>query len=318
MRKSSFPVLVTVLLGFAGYAYSQNVITTTTTRVVTVQPTTVTTEVTVSGTTGTVTLEIPGFLLIMETREPGRQCTVYFTAQQPPSVWVIPGTTFAGTTFSTVINQQTFATTATAVEGGTTVTTTGMETVQIATQGITMPMPIWGVGREFCERVTVTDIITYIVQTVPATVRVAFEGFTFAGTTMSLELPDLGITTTLTLTKTITGTTERFTTSFPGTSYTTVQVVQPTTYRETVTRPGTTYIETYTTVITLTETPTRTTPTAATTAQTTPTQTTAVATPTPTQTAATPPASLPLDLLVPAIALAVIIVVAVFALRLRR
>jgi hypothetical protein len=292
MRKSSFLVLVIVLLGFAGYAYSQNVITTTTTRVVTVQPTTVTTEVTVSGTTGTVTLEIPGFLLIMETREPGRQCTVYFTAQQPPSVWVIPGTTVAGTTFSTVINQQTFATTATAVEGGTTVTTTGMETVQIATQGITMPMPIWGVGREFCERVTVTDIITYIVQTVPATVRVAFEGFTFAGTTVSLELPDLGITTTLTLTKTITGTTERFTTSFPGTSYTTVQVVQPTTYRETVTRPGTTYIETYTTVITLTETPT--------------------------QTAATPPAGLPLDLLVPAIALAVIIVVAVFALRLRR
>jgi hypothetical protein len=251
-------------------------------------------------------------------REPGRQCTVYFTAQQPPSVWVIPGTTFAGTTFSTVINQQTFATTATAVEGGTTVTTTGMETVQVVTQGITMPMPIWGVGREFCERVTVTDIITYIVQTVPATVRVAFEGFTFAGTTVSLELPDLGITTTLTLTKTITGTTERFTTSFPGTSYTTVQVVQPTTYRETVTRPGTTYIETYTTVITLTETPTRTTPTATTTAQTTPTQTTAVATPTPTQTAATPPAGLPLDLLVPAIALAVIIVVAVFALRLRR
>jgi hypothetical protein len=318
MRKSSFIVLVIVLLGFAGYAYSQNVITTTTTRVVTVQPTTVTTEVTVSGTTGTVTLEIPGFLLIMETREPERQCTVYFTAQQPPSVWVIPGTTVAGTTFSTVINQQTFATTATAVEGGTTVTTTGMETVQIATQGITMPMPIWGVGREFCERVTVTDIITYIVQTVPATVRVAFEGFTFAGTTVSLELPDLGITTTLTLTKTITGTTERFTTSFPGTSYTTVQVVQPTTYRETVTRPGTTYIETYTTVITLTETPTRTTPTATTTAQTTPTQTTAVATPTPTQTAATPPAGLPLDLLVPAIALAVIIVVAVFALRLRR
>jgi hypothetical protein len=318
MKKSSFLVLVIVLLGFAGYAYSQNVITTTTTRVVTVQPTTVTTEVTVSGTTGTVTLEIPGFLLIMETREPGRQCTVYFTAQQPPSVWVIPGTTFAGTTFSTVINQQTFATTATAVEGGTTVTTTGMETVQIVTQGITMPMPIWGVGREFCERVTVTDIITYIVQTVPATVRVAFEGFTFAGTTMSLELPDLGITTTLTLTKTITGTTERFTTSFPGTSYTTVQVVQPTTYRETVTRPGTTYIETYTTVITLTETPTRTTPTATTTAQTTPTQTTAVATPTPTQTAATPPAGLPLDLLVPAIALAVIIVVTVFALRLRR
>jgi hypothetical protein len=318
MRKSSFLVLVIVLLGFSGYAYSQNVITTTTTRVVTVQPTTVTTEVTVSGTTGTVTLEIPGFLLIMETREPGRQCTVYFTAQQPPSVWVIPGTTVAGTTFSTVINQQTFATTATAVEGGTTVTTTGMETVQIATQGITLPMPIWGVGREFCERVTVTDIITYIVQTVPATVRVAFEGFTFAGTTVSLELPDLGITTTLTLTKTITGTTERSTTSFPGTSYTTVQVVQPTTYRETVTRPGTTYIETYTTVITLTETPTRTPPTATATAQTTPTQTTAVATPTPTQTAATPPAGLPPDLLVPAIALAVIIVVAVFALRLRR
>jgi hypothetical protein len=86
MKKSSFTVLVIVLLGFAGYAYSQNVITTTTTRVVTVQPTTVTTEVTVSGTTGTVTLEIPGFLLIMKTREPGRQCTVYFTAQQPPSV----------------------------------------------------------------------------------------------------------------------------------------------------------------------------------------------------------------------------------------
>jgi len=312
VRISVLLVFFLIILGLTGYAYSQNIITTTTTRIVTVQPTTIVTEVTVSGTTATVTLQIPGFLLIMETREPGRQCTVVFTAQQPPSILVFPGTTITGTTFSTAITQQTFATTATMVEGGTTATTTGIETVQIVTEGITLPMPIYGVGREVCERVTVTDIITYIVQTVPATIRVAFEGFSFPGTTVSLELPDLGISTTLTLIKTITGVTERFTTSFPGTSYTTVQVVQPTTYRETITRAGTTYVETYTTVITVTQTPTPT-PSPITTPTTTPT--TPVQTPT---TTAQPVGGLPLELLIPITALAVIIVVVALALRLRR
>jgi len=301
MRLPVLLVLIFVFLGLIGYVQSQNVITTTTTRVVTVQPTTIVTEVTVSGTTGTATIQIPGYLLIMESREPGRLCTVYFTAQQPPDVLVFPGTTIPGTTFSTVINQQTLATTATVVEGGTTVSTTGIETVQIVTEGFTLPMPIYGVIREYCERVTITDIITYIVESVPATIRVVFEGFTFPGTTMTVDLPDLEIATTFTSIKTKTGVTERFTTSFPGTFFTTIQAVEPTTYMETVTRPGTTHVETYTTVITLTQT------TPATAATTTPITQTGV------QTAPQQVGGFGLDLIIPMAFTAVILVVVVVA-----
>ncbi len=89
-------VLLAVMLGFVGYAYSQNVVTTTTTRVVIIQPTTFVTEITVSGTTLTATVQVPGHLIIVDTNEPGRLFTITFTPR-PQNVVVIPGTTVSGT-----------------------------------------------------------------------------------------------------------------------------------------------------------------------------------------------------------------------------
>ena len=317
MRISVLLVFFLVLLGLAGYAYSQNVITTTTTRVVTVPGTTFVTETVISGTTVLATVQIPGFLLIIEDRVPDQVCTVYFTATQPPSVIIIPGATIPGTTFSTVVSQKTYAVTNVYAEGGATSTRTGVENVQVVFMGFTTRLPLYGIVREFCERITVTGVYTVIVDTVPATLRFAFEGYSFPGTTLSLtmQLPSEFLVTTM-FTKTKTGTTERFTTSYPGTYTTVREVVSPTTIRQTVTSPGTTYVETYTTVITLAQTTT--TPTTPTTPATT-TPTTA----TPTQTIATktttpqPAAGFPIDLLLPAVAIAVVVVVVVIALRLR-
>ncbi|MEM3096099.1 MAG: hypothetical protein QXV62_03775 [Nitrososphaerota archaeon] len=248
--------ILLIVLGFAGLVYSQSVITTTTTRLVTVQPTTYITETTISGTTIVATLQIPSYTLLMEVRSPDQTCTVTFTAQTPPAAITIPGTTIAvpGTTISTVFTVQSIETTMTEVEGGTTVTTTGFEMLPIVTEGLTLTMPVYGVGSEFCDQITVTNIVTYMVDSVPATIIIAFEGIstTFGGTTISMEFPELDLTTTML--RTNTGVTERFTTRFPGTFYTTTQTIQPTTIRETVVRSGTTSTELITIIMTLPQT----------------------------------------------------------------
>ncbi len=156
---------------------------------------------------------------------------------------------------------------------------------------------------------TVTNTITYIVETARATLLVAFGGFTLTGTTITMPFTIEIPLTTVTKTTSREGMTTRFMASFPAFYTTIVEEVQPTTRRETITRPGTTYVETYTTVITLTQTTTgqaTTTPTGQVTQATT-TPTTSPPTRT-TATAPQPAAGIPIDLLLPVAAIAVILV----------
>ncbi|MEM4185940.1 MAG: hypothetical protein QW801_01520 [Candidatus Caldarchaeum sp.] len=140
-RLKALGIIVLVLIGLMGYVHSQTVITTTTTRVITVQPTTYTTETTISGTTIVATVQVPGYVVVVEERRPGQVCTYTFTAQAPPSVIAIPGTTIhiPGTTFSTVFTLQSYATTVTRVEGGTTVTVSGVENLPVVVGDLTTP-----------------------------------------------------------------------------------------------------------------------------------------------------------------------------------
>jgi len=316
---SSVLALLLVSLGLVGYAYSQAVVTTTTTRVVTVPPTTYVTEVTVSGTTALVTIELPGFILAAEHYDPGRVCVVYFTVQQASGVVEIPGITVLGTTTRAVLERMTVVTTVKSVVGGTTSTYTGYDVFETVVHGVTLLYPAYGVKREVCEAVTVTDIITFLVTTAPATVLLAYQGFTFPGTTVTIDLDIEVPRTTVTRTTSYEGLTTSFMYYFPGTTTVHFEVVNPTTWRETVTRPGTTYVETYTTVITLTQTTTTaratTTPIGQVTqGTTTPTMSTPTRT---TATAPQPAAGLPIDLLLPVAAIAVILVAVVIAFRFR-
>lgn len=309
---TAFSILVLSIVGFTGFVYSQTVITTTTTRLITIEPTTYTTETTIGATTIVATYEIPGYTLIMEIRSPDQTCTIVFRALEPPGAITIPGVTIAqpGTTISTVFNVQSLVTTVLDVEGGTTSTTTGLQFMPIVTEGLTLTMPVYGVSLQFCDRITITNIITYIVDTVPATIVIAFEGIstTFAGTTIEMELPEIDLTTTMT--RTNRGTTERITTSFPGTSYTTTQTIEPTTIRETIVREGTTRTEVVTIMLTMTQT---TTPTAATT---TPRQT--ITPPGTTQMMAGPSAGMWLGIAILVVLLVVAVSLAALVLRTRR
>ncbi|MEM1942481.1 MAG: hypothetical protein QXO30_01280 [Candidatus Caldarchaeum sp.] len=314
-RLKVFGIIALVLIGVIGYVHGQTTITTTTTRVITVQPTTYTTETTISGTTIIATVQVPGYVLVIEVRQPDQVCTYTFTAQAPPSVITIPGTTISipGITFTTVFTQQSYATTVTRVQGGSTATRTGIENMPVVVGGFTMTMPVYGQIREICSIITITDILSYVLQTVPATVVVAVGGFstTFTGTTFTLTGVYPTITLTTTGVSTVKGTTERRSITFPGTFFTTTEVVSPTTLKKTEVVPGTTRTETITTVITLQQT---TSP-----ATTTPTPTTGVATqPQTTFQTITQPAQAPaLDILIPIAAVIVVVIVVILALRLR-
>jgi len=306
-----------ILAGFV-FAHAQNVITTTTTSVITIQPTTYTTEITISGTTIIATVEFPGYTLIAEIREQDRTCTITFTATQPPNTIAVPGTTIAipGTTWSTVINEATVVTTVTVVEGGTTFTRTGIEPITLP--NIPFPIPAYGVIREVCAIVTDTEIYTYIIETAPATVRIAFQGFTtaFQGTTITIEqggdFPT--INTILTYTTVRPGTTDRYTQTQRGYTSTESRIVTPTTVRTTVVREGTTITEVITTVITVgspTDTGPRTTQATTSPAQTTQPQTTPAQT-TPTQTAPSQGPEFNILTIATIAAFGIIVVVAVF------
>lgn len=304
-------LIVLLGLGFISYVESQSIITTTTTRIVTIPPTTYTTTTIVQGTTVVATVQMPGYTIIMEIREPSQTCTIVFRAQQPPTVMTIPATTIAvpGTTFSTVFTIREFATTMTEVTGGTTAMRTSFEPMPVVTYGYTVTMPLYGVITESCNAVTITEIIRYILDSAPATVRYSFEGITttIPGTTITMQgLPTVDLQTTYTTVKP--GTTYGMTSRVEGIFYTTTQIATPTTITRTIVSPGTTVTETFTTVITLqltTPTPTTQTPTP-------------TATPTQTQTLTTPSGFSVTELLIPVAAIVVVLAVVLMALRLRR
>ncbi|MCX8201082.1 MAG: hypothetical protein N3H84_03145 [Candidatus Caldarchaeum sp.] len=315
--------VVLLAVGLLGYVESQQVITTTTTRVVTIPPTTYTTQTVIAGTTIVATVQMPGMTIVYEVRQPDQTCTVVFTAQAPPRVVAIPGTTFVmtGTTFSTVFTQSRYTTIFTYVEGGTTLVTTGLRDFPVTTFGMVMTMPVYGAIREFCNRITITQLVEWAFASVPATYVTAEPGTTisFQGTTYTAEaVPRIDLTTSYTEVRP--GTTNRETVTFPPTAYTTRQTVTPTTVRQTVVSPGTTITQTITTVITVQQqttptTPRPTTPTTPTTpAQTTPTTprpTTPTTTPTPTGFGLT-------ELVIPVAVIVVLLAVVLIALRLRR
>jgi hypothetical protein len=291
-------VALFILLGIASYAHSQNVVTTTTFRTVTIPATTLLTTITIGETTQEVRIELPPVTFIAERRVPDMACIVTFTAQQPPSVIVIsyPGTTIRGTTTTATFpaTLRTFTTTQFETVGWTT-TRTGIEAVPITTEvlGFTtaLPLPAYGIGVEICGPATITHILTYVFEADPRaammTVKVgdvAIPGFT-------QTIPNMGLVTTtatFTITRTYPGTTESFSTRFSGLFHQTISYVQPTIEVRTITKPGTTYVETYTTVVTLEQTITKPATTTPHPTATTPT-TTLIPTTTPTETRAAEP-----------------------------
>jgi len=288
-----------ILLGIASYAHSQNVVTTTTVRTVTIPATTLLTTITIGGTTQEVRIELPPITFIAERHVPNMTCIVTFTAQQPPSVIIIsyPGTTIRGTTTTATFpaTLRTFTTTQFETVGWTT-TRTGIEAVPITTEvysGFTtaIPLPAYGVGIEVCGPVTITHILTYIFEAEPraAMMTVKVDDVAIPGFTQTI--PNMGLVTTtatFTITRTYPGTTESFSTRFSGLFHQTISYVQPTIEVRTITKPGTTYVETYTTVVTLEQTITKPATTTPHPTATTPT-TTLIPTTTPTETRAAEP-----------------------------
>ncbi len=266
--------LALLFLGFLATGVAQQVITTTTTTVITLPGTSYTTTMTLGGEGGTAIVQYPGYVVINVERRPDQTCVLVITPLEPPTEQVIevPGQTisFPGTTFvfSTVLTDPTYVTAGERVEEGYTTTRTGMDFYEIATtysmDGFTttvvMPIPVYAEVVETCEAITVQFENTFIVETVPATVFIAWEyegtTFTIPGTTFTIT-QEIGTFTVLPPTTRTTvreGTTETFSTSEPGTTYTTTVSIEPTTITTVVEEPGQVVTSTITTVITLEET----------------------------------------------------------------
>ncbi len=237
----------------------------------------------------------------------------------PETVISFPGTTISvpGGTFSTVVNQATYVTSLIETHAGWTMTYTGLgpglrTTISIGPLVTTMEIPAYGELREVCGPEIIRQIMTIILERAPATVLIAFPGLTMTlpGATytmpgMTLEIEEF----TTTYTSVLAGAT--YTTTYTVTGMTIQSTVQmpPTSYVTTVISPGgvsTVYVI-YTT--TLAEETTPTTTTAPTTTAPPP-----VTTPTTTEAGAAQPID-PLVLAVIGVAIAVVVVAVVFALR---
>jgi len=266
--------LALLFLGVLATGVAQQVITTTTTTVITLPGTSYTTTMTLGGEMGEATVQYPGYIMINVEKRPDQTCIIVINPMEPPTEQVIefPGQTIAmpGTTFvfSTVLTNPTFVTVGESVEEGYTTTRTGMDFYEFATtysiDGFTttvfMPIPVYGEIIESCESITVKFENTFILETVPATVFIAwgFPGTTFIipGTTYTVtqELGDMTVPPPTTKTTTRKGTTQTFSTSTPGTTYTTTVSMEPTTITTVIEEPGQVITSTITTVITIEET----------------------------------------------------------------
>ncbi len=332
-------VLLVIIMGLAGPAISQRIETRTSTVVTTLPPETITTTIVAEGGVVTATIQFPSFMVIQYVDESGRTCTVVFKAfrEIPETVISFPGTTISvpGGTFSTVVNQATYVTSLIETHAGWTMTYTGLgpglrTTISIGPLVTTMEIPAYGELREVCGPEIIRQIMTIILERAPATVLIAFPGLTMTlpGATytmpgMTLEIEEF----TTTYTSVLAGAT--YTTTYTVTGMTIQSTVQmpPTSYVTTVISPGgvsTVYVV-YTTTLAEETTPT-TTGTTKPIEATTPTTTTAptttapppVTTPTTTEAGAAQPAAQPIDPLVLAVigvAIAVVVVAVVFALR---
>lgn len=104
----------------------------TTTTVITLPETTKTTIITKPGTTGVVTVVHGGFRIIHIEKRPDQECIIVVEGE-PKSVITIPGASFPGMTTVYTIPQTVYELTLTQVEGGTTLTRTGVDYVTVET-----------------------------------------------------------------------------------------------------------------------------------------------------------------------------------------
>lgn len=229
-------ILCVLSIGFA-----QQVVTMTTTTVITYPPSTTTEVVRMPGMTGAATMIYGGYRLIYIEIRPDQEC-VMVVRGEPVREITIPGMTFPGVTTAYTIPAATYETTITRVEGGTTLTTTGMDYVEVLTTismgpvstVFSMPAPIYGEIMKYCRVITLT-IINRFEAGEPLTISIAMPGYTMSGTVITI--PELFITEPVTVTKT---------TTIPGTTYTTTYEERGRTIVTTITSPGTTTTKTIT------------------------------------------------------------------------
>ena len=234
-------IVVAVVLGLLSIGIAQKVIVVTTTTVITLPGTTKVTTIVKPGTTSVATIVHGGYRIVRIEMRPDQECVIVVEGE-PRSVITVPGASFPGTTAVYTIPKTVYETTITRVEGGTTLVTTGADfatmetTIKIGpiTTVMMVPVPIYGEIREYCQRITITIVNRFEVNE-PTTWVVAFPGFTFKGTVVTI--PTLLITGPITVTRT---------TTKPGTTYTTTIEKAGTTVVKTVKRPGTTITKTIT------------------------------------------------------------------------
>ena len=251
-------VLAISVLGVISIGIGQQVITTTTTTVITYPGTTYTTVISEPRTTLVETLVKGGYRIIYAEAKPDQECVLVVEAS-PVTVVTIPGMTINPTTIVYTIPATTYETTMTKVEGGTTITTTRGEVLEEATTvtmrpittAFTMPIPVYGKVIEYCKVITVTLVYRYEAsQEIAATVTAP--GYTFEGAVITYP--------TVLFTQPVTTT---ITTIRPGTTHTETYEEKPETIVTTIVKPGTTKTETIvspgstvTKTITYTTTPT--------------------------------------------------------------
>ena len=233
--------IIAIVLGFLSVGIAQQVKVVTTTTVITIPGTTEVVTVTKPGTTGAATLVRGGYKFIYIEKSPDQECVIVVEGQ-PKTVVTIPGVSFPGMTTVFTIPKTVYETTLTRIEGGTTETRTGVEYLTLettATMGpvttvIAIPMPVYGIIKEYCEQITVV-MVNRFEASEPMTQTIAIPGFTQEGTVMTI--PTMPFTMALTVTKTVTK---------PGTTYTTTIENPGTTIITTVSAPGVTTLTTIT------------------------------------------------------------------------
>ena len=253
LEKFFSPLILSLLiLGTLSIGLSQQIITTSSTTLITIPETTLTTVISKPGTTKTVTIVHGGYRVIYIEKRPNQEC-VLVVKGTPIKAATMPGTTVVYT-----LPASTYETTIIRTEGGTTLTTTRPEVVeQVVTVGVppvvvtmTASVPVYGEVLEHCQVITVT-IINRIEASEGATVLVAFPGFTLKGTVFTI--PTLLATQPVTTTKTMTKTGITYTRTIERSGETTVKtIVFPgTTVTKTIVKSGKviTSIVTYVTTI---------------------------------------------------------------------
>lgn len=252
-------ILIFFVFGVFSIGIAQQVITTTTTTVITLPAKTTTTVISQAGTTEVKTIIQGGYRIVHIEMRPDQKCVVVIEGA-PQSIMTVPGATVPGTTTRIVIPATSYKTAITRVEGGTTLTTTGMRMVELkttiskgpVTTTIAIPVPLYGKIMEYCEAITVKIVDSFEVKE-PVTLSITFPGFTFSGTTITMPTLLISGSTTVTETTTKPGTTYTTTIEEEGKTMVTTVTLPEVLETKTITLPGKTVTKTITYTTTLPE-----------------------------------------------------------------